>query len=57
MGSVLRVLLWGQKEKAKIPKPMMTIAPTIAKYGLVVSVRWPGGVLSIMGALWWLDQV
>ena len=49
VGSVLSVWLYGQNEKAKIPKPMMTIAPTIARYGLVVSVRWPGGVLSIMG--------
>ncbi len=39
VGSVVSVSLFGQKENAKIAKPVMTIAPMTARYGLVVSVR------------------
>jgi hypothetical protein len=47
----------GQKEKAKMPSPMMTMAPMIATYGLVVSVRWPGGFLLVMRWLYWFGEV
>jgi hypothetical protein len=49
VASVRKVSLSGQKEKAKTAKPMMTMAPTIARYGLVVSVRWPGSFVLVIG--------
>ena len=39
VGSVVSVSLFGQNENAKMPNPIITMAPRTARYGLVVSVR------------------
>lgn len=57
VASVLRVSVSGQKEKAKTAKPMTTMAPMIAKYGLVVSLRWPGCFVLVMMRTHWLGEV
>ena len=51
VGSVVSVSLFGQNENAKMPNPIMTMAPMTGRYELVVSVRWPGDLSAMVGPI------